>query len=52
MTSLLYKFQEQLSSTQQEDIFHKFQLQDQFSVFHSKLPEMLQESDYATFSAM
>jgi hypothetical protein len=43
MTSLLYKFQEQLSSAQQEEIFHKFQLQEQFSFFHSKLPQMLQK---------
>jgi hypothetical protein len=41
MASLLYKLQEQLSSTQQEEIFHKFQLQEQFTLFHSKLPQML-----------
>jgi hypothetical protein len=45
MTSLLYKFQEQLSSTQQEEVFHKFQLQEQFTLFHSKLPQMLQKKE-------
>jgi len=38
---LLYEFQEQLPSTQQEEIFHKFQMQEQFSPFHSKFPQML-----------
>jgi hypothetical protein len=38
---LQYEFQEQLPSTQQEEIFHKFQLQKQFSLFHSKFPQML-----------
>jgi hypothetical protein len=38
---LPYDFQEQLPSTQQEEIFHKFQLQEQFSLFHSKFPQML-----------
>jgi hypothetical protein len=45
MPSLLYKFQEQLSSTQQEEIFHKFQLQEQFTFLHSKLPQMLQKKN-------
>jgi hypothetical protein len=38
---LPYEFQEELPSTQQEEIFHKFQLQEQFSLFHSKFPQML-----------
>lgn len=38
---LLYEFQKQFPSTQQEEIFHKFQLQEQFSLFHSKFPQML-----------
>ena len=40
-SGLPYEFQEQLPSTQQEEIFHKFQLQKQFSLFHSKFPQML-----------
>lgn len=45
---LLYEFQEQLPSTQQEEIFHEFQLQEQFSLFHSKFPQMLHRTKACT----
>ncbi len=40
---LVDKCQEQFPATQQEELFHNFQLPDQISLFHDQLPELLKK---------